>query len=500
MSDDDNDLQPDIARRDYETGSRPGGGIWGAIKGAFNQEIKSGPRVFRGPGYGQNKVLGERGRPGIDVGIGRIDRNGFVLPQSVRTWGNRIFGGAVIGERVLRGGEDIASGRYDVGRARYRDDQEMEERGRGRRSGRDEPSRRDESPRVTLPQATATQSPSQAPVTQGPATIAQRLADIDRAQTDLNTGAFKDQTDSQYVSQADANGVFRGSGIFAQTRAGANEYMNFKRELLENTSGELDQTFRDRPDIRRAVVEQWRREVGADSTSPDYRGGKPTILDKLGEMSRDADRLDALRSSPNAHEFMQNVGGSYASGGAPQPVVTAQSTIRVIDPNDAIGVVTQPVAGGTVAISKTDASAATFTPAVAAATTGVQITSGGLLNTAMLNRLSAEGILAQQTKLGQGADAPRLLVDREGKIHGGYTANDDGTTGKLVSRADLESRFSPQMLAGLEDTLKPKTGRDAGTQVAASNVPTPDAPKPNDLALNMTQSPAQRISPGPQSA
>lgn len=503
MSEDDNDQQPDIARRDMD-GNRPGDSLGKRIlRGAQREARDSG---FRLPGGGVGRDgLGARGD--LERNWGPFSIRGGGIPQvgfgrGFRNNVREVTGYGVMADRLIGGLKNLFGGR---GRDENYEDREPRGR-RGRERDREEgvSSQRpdaSQNPVVTPPHAAATQAP---------ATTAERLATIDRAQADLNTGAYKDLTDSQYASQASANSGFKTGGLFAQTRAGANEYMNFKRELLENAGGEFDQTFKDHPDIRQVVVEQWRKEVGADSTSPNYRSGKPTILDKLGEMSRDSDRLDALRSSPNAHEFMQNVGGSYATGAAtPQAGAAAPSRIVVMDPNDALeGATSAPPAKAQTMEERAAAfkveglenpEVATSVPA-ATASTKVEIKTGVQMNTAMLNRLSAEGILAQQTKIGQGADAPRLLVDREGKIHGGYTANDDGTTGKLVSRADLESRFSPQMLAGLEDTLKPKSGRDAGTQVAASNVPAPDAPKPTDLTLNTTQSPVQKLSPGIQSA
>lgn len=169
------------------------------------------------------------------------------------------------------------------------------------------------------------------------------------------------------------------------------------------------------------------------------------------------------------------------------PPVTSAPVDRATALGQAIGIdqlraQNDAQAAGTPTITVTASTRPNFD--VRTLTTDTTLTSGEL------NRMSAAGISLTQTKLGQAPDAPKLMTDAEGKIVGGYSVLTEGTakqdpTYKFVTREELETKYSKEMVAGVEQGLRP-----SGTAVAASNrpaeTPAADTGTKASLALNMT--------------
>ena len=513
MSDDDrngDDLQAETPR-DYETGAKQGTGLWGAIKGSFNRELKAQPRVFRGPGYGRNKIMGEGGRPGVDIGIGRIDRNGFRLPPAVTSIGNKIFGGLLMGQRVVDGVDNVSRNGLPIGRRGYDEPVYRGEPQQGRSYEDPRPNPGDPGYKGGY-RSLDTKQPV---VTRAPQTAAQLdgqensyLARINDAQNKLNNGPASKLSDQDAVKlfsdkmKGENPGAYERytQGGFAQTREGLNEFFNYSREVEQNPGmRQLDETFAKNPEIGRSVIEQWRLEAGKDSTSPDYKG-RTTILTHLGKAAQDPDILDMMQRSPNPHEFWENVGGPYSANGKDQaaavaPVTPAQSTIRAIDPDEAVGIKTP---SGQVSVPKSDPSAAKFEPTKPTTQiAGVEFKSGQPLTTAILNQLSAQGIFAE-TRVGQNGDAStNLFVDRAGKVVGGYTTDKNGASQNMVSLEDLSKKLADmgKDVEGIEKGIqmaRASKGQGSDVQVAATTAPAIDpsatkvnldAPKPQQPSL-----------------
>ncbi len=427
------------------------------------------------------QIRNRGGRPSVEAGhdVRRVGRAAEAITGQV---------GA-----TAQGIDDIRSGRYDVGRAEYRD---APHGGR-----RDDPAYHAAMREQELKNLQSSGEQNQAAVPHAAEQYSDTgatLARLDDAQNKLNNGplrkmddasAVRHVTDKMKVENPGAYELYTHGG-FVQTKAGLNEFFNYSREVNQNPAmRQLDQTFAQNPEIGRSVIEQWRLEVGNESTSPAYKGDKRTILDHLGQAAQDPDRLDMMQRNQSVDDFWDNVGGPYSANKPEKTASAPQSSIRVVDPNDAIAVKTPD---GSVSIPKTNPSAAKYEPAKQPGGFDVKaLTTDTILTSAELNKLTASGLKLDNAKLGQEANAPRLITDASGKIYGGYSVEKAGdakhdTTYKFLTREQLETEFSAQKVAGVEKMQMDKLTKD-NVQVAATNAPPPaidPLTKPNNLALN----------------
>lgn len=245
-----------------------------------------------------------------------------------------------------------------------------------------------------------------------------------------------------------------------------------------------------------------KREItqGITRQNADRGTGGPVTLDANGNL----DMASVARS----------LGQPVPPASAPVASAPAVSAIRTLTPEEVDAAARAPLATATPPVDRATAlgqaigidqiaaqNQAGATPTItvtapARPTFDVRtLTTDTTLTTAELNRMSGAGISMTQTKLGQSPDAPKLMKDAEGKIVGGYSVLTEGTaakdpTYKFVTREELETKFSKEMVAGMEQGLRP-----SGTDVAASNRP-PEAAAPaadtgtrTNLTLNMTTSP-----------
>ncbi|PZP55821.1 MAG: hypothetical protein DI586_05660 [Micavibrio aeruginosavorus] len=492
---DDNDLQSDIAGNSPDFNDRrPKGGILGWLRGRRGgDDVYTSGRVHTG-GRDGNDVRGGLSRRIGPFEYARTARGGIIQTSpdgaQILRAGGRI-GGLVEGLTNLFGGGRGRDGgdsrRSDPEFRAIQEERQMRQRG--------ETSQDRSAPRVTQRAATPQElERGELPPRQSVSADA-TLARLDDAQNKLNNGPLKNMDDATAVGHVtdkmkrENPGAYElySKGGFAQSKAGLNEFFNYSREVNQNPAMRaLDETFSRNPSLGSAVVDQWRKDVGADSTSPSYRGGKTTILDTIGEAAQDPDKLDMLQRSPNWNEFRLNLGlrDQAAAAGADR---TPPAAIKTIDPNT----VAVQTASGQVNIPKQDPSGAKFEPAKPATQiAGIEIKSGEAMTTAMLNKLSAQGILPE-ARVGQTADAStNLFVDRAGKIVGGYTNNADGTSQNFVSRDDLSKQLADmgKNIDSMENGIRMARGiNQDGVKLAATNAPPPAVDpltKPNNLALN----------------
>ncbi len=432
------------------------GGVEGQVYTTGGDGIKPDRNGVRGnmlDGTDIGGIIGIRAR-GRNVRVGPGDDARDVVRAT-----NAITGQVA---ETAQGIDDIKTGRYDVGRAQYRDaPRDTSRRGKRnsgpeqyeqdylRQSGEIAPD--DAAPQVTKPQ----ELESEKVFSNRPLSQEESVARWDIAQKELNSGKFEY---SEIVSSMQKNNpgqyqMFTKAG-FSQDKAGLNELYNFNREFNQNPDVlKLNETFAYRDDISRGVLEQWRKDVGADSSSPTYRGGKETILDKIGHAAQDPDKLDMLQRSANWHEFKLNLGIRDQAPGA--------SSVRTIDPNTALpDTVAVQTSSGQVNIPKGKPSDATFEPAKPTTQiAGIEIKSGEPMTTALLNKFSEQGI--HPVSVGQGKDAVTVYM-KEGKVVGGYERKaGDVDNGHFVGLDQLKTQLA-QNNKSIEQV-------EAGAQAWASN-------------------------------
>ena len=466
------------------------------IQGWFGRDSGVNVDLRRGsPAFGVNIDARQAGANIIGVRPSEIHR--YVerpLQRAEQSWENRrgIFhpdgagGFRAMGDRIGQTFRNIFGGGRDRDDGYYRDRPGHDRSGRGANvEYAEEPRGRSGNrgyPREEGGEFQRRQAPAQGAGVDVDAGGFQKLAPnpdtlsaLDQFQSKINSGANAQLSDRDIytrVSQAwdrekpAASEMFKNGG-FAPTRAGLNEFINFTREAEQNPGVlSLHQQMHTNPEMAKGIVDQWRKDVGADASSPSYKGGKPTILDRIETGSNNNDTFAAMMRAKNFGELQQAVGGAAPVAAAVSPAAPAVAAVTPATP--AVTPAAQPVVQtptGSVTLNPDNPSASTFSPAAAAPTPSVAYTTGTPMTTKMLNEMSAKGILPEARVPGMD-DTTHLLADRSGKIVGGYTSNAQGQTQNFMSLDDVTKKLadSGKSIGQMETAIQ--TARNVGMKPA----------------------------------
>lgn len=296
---------------------------------------------------------------------------------------------------TAQGIDDIKTGRYDVGRAEYRDEPRDTSR-RGKRNSGPEQYEQD-----YLRQSGEIAPDDAAPqVTKPPATP----KELEAAQQ--QGGAFRPAPSATEVRTTDvpASGVADGVVHRDPTREEREQSQKFRQSLTTEELESLNSNglvHRDPTKEEREQSQRFKQVIEARSTKDVPASGQPSMEERAA-----AFKVDSIDQAKNAQDKVVISNGS-----------------------------------GSALVDKNDPTKVTFSPP-SKDSSGFDIKEfvGKPVDTALLNQLSAKGISFEQ-RIGQGGEAINILTTRKGEIIGGYKGDAEGKQ-TIISRDDLSTRLA----------------------------------------------------------